>query len=104
MAYAFTGEKEDLEAMLADSLHSLTSGSETHPCFYDLRGELGEAQSGAAPLVLELEIATILADHFPGIAEGDPVTVTEKDAWQQQYTVLRIMPSGPLRELFLQRT
>ncbi len=104
MAYAFAGESEDLEAMLVGSPHSITVGVVTRRCFYDLRGELGEEVGGAAGQVLEIEIAAIKADHFPAIAEGDTVTIADEDGWQQQYAVLRVMPTGAMKELLLRRT
>ncbi len=104
MAYVFPFESEDLEVMLSDSLHSIIVDGVTRPCFYDLRGELGEEPGGAAAQVLQIEVATIKADHFPAIMEGAAVTIAEKDSWQRQYIVLRLMPAGSVMELFLQRT
>jgi hypothetical protein len=103
MAYAFAGESADLEVMLSDSPHSITVEGLTHRCFYDLRSELGEDAGGAAGQVLQIEVATIKADHFPALAEGDAVMIEEDDAWQQQYVVLRVLPSGAMKELLLQR-
>lgn len=107
MPYTFATEDEDLEIMLADSLHSITVGGVTHQCLFELRGELGEETGGAAAAVLEIEVATIKADHFPAIAEGASVTIQETvagtNSWQRQYTVLRLLPAGALTELLLQR-
>jgi hypothetical protein len=103
MAYVFPGESADLEVMLADSLHSITVDGVTHRCFYDLRGELGEDAGGAAGQVLQIEVATIKADHFPAIVEGDEVSIAEESGWQQQYIILRVMPSGAMKELLLQK-
>ena len=104
MPYVFPGESADIEVMLGDSPHSITVGEVSRPCFYDLRGELGTEQASAASQVLQIEVATIKADHFPTIAEGDSATVAELGSWQQQYTVLRVLPSGAFTELLLQRT
>lgn len=103
MAYIFPGESADIDVMLSDSPHSITVGGITRPCFYDLRGELGAEAGGAAAQVLQIEVATIKADHFPAIAEGSAVVIAEQGAWTQNYTVLRIMPSGAFSELLLQR-
>lgn len=106
MSYAFPCESDDLDVMLSDSPHTITVGEVTKPCFYDLRSEVGEEVGNAAGQVLEIEIASIKADHFPAIAEGVAVTVRqiEELTWQQQYTVLRILPNGSMKELLIKRT
>lgn len=102
MPYVFPGESEDLEAMLDDSLHSITLGDVTRPCFYELRSEPGEEAGGGAAQVLQVEVATIKADHFPDIAEGDTVTIAEADSWHRDYAVVRVMPAGAMKDLVLQ--
>lgn len=103
MAYSFPGESADLDVMLADSPHSLTVAGVTRPCFYDLRGELGTMTGSAAPQVLQMEIVTVKAADFPGIAEGAAVTVTETDGWMATYTVLRLLRGSAFVELLLKR-
>jgi hypothetical protein len=106
MSYTFPGESNDIDVMLSDSPHSITVGEVTKPCFYDIRSEVGEEVGNAAGQVLEMEIASIKADHFPALAEGATVTIRQliELLWQQQYTVLRILSNGSMKELFLQRT
>jgi hypothetical protein len=106
VAYSFPGESADLDVMLADSPHSLTVDTVTRPCFYDLRAELGPVTGSAAPQVLQLEVATVKAADFPGIAEGASVSLTEAgpDGWTVTYTVLRRLAGSAFVELLLQRT
>lgn len=102
MTYSFPGESEDLDAMMDDSPHVITIGGTPHTCFYELRGELGEDAGGAAAQVLQMEIATVKAEHFPAIAEGSSASISGPGL-SQDYTVLRIMQVGSMTELLLQR-
>lgn len=103
MAYVFPGESEDIEVMLGDSPHSITAGGVTGRCFYEVRSDLGEETAGAAGRVLDIELATVASGRFPALREGDPVTISDDAGTQRQYVVIRIMASGPMRELMLQR-
>jgi hypothetical protein len=105
VAYSFPGERADLDMMLADSPHTITVGTVTRPCFYDLRADVGAVPGSAAPQVLELEVATVKADDFPGIADGAAVSITEAgdDGWTADYTVLRRLRGSAFVELLLQR-
>ena len=103
MAYVFPNESEDLDVMLSDSPHTITAGSVTHPCFYDLEAREGNFPGSDAAQVLQMESVAIKTDHFPDMAEGAIVTIAEGTSWQQDYTVLRILQSGAMSELLLQR-
>jgi hypothetical protein len=102
VTYSFPGEDEDLDAMLDDSPHRITVSGATQPCFYELRGELGEEAGGAASQVLQMEVATVKAAHFPDIAEGSSASISGPGL-SQDYTVLRIIQVGSMTELLLQR-
>ena len=103
MSYAFPNESEDLDIMLSDSLHTITVGAITQPCFYDLSAQEGNFPGSDAAQVLQMETASIKTDHFPDLVEGDQVTIAEISAWQQDYTILRILKNGAMSELLLQR-
>ncbi len=103
MSYVFPNESEDLDVMLSDSLHTITVGAVTQPCFYDNSAQEGSFPGSDAAQVLQMETASIKTDHFPDLAEGDQVGITEKETWQQDYTILRILKNGAMSELLLQR-
>jgi len=103
VTYCFPSEDEDLDVMLDDSPHQITVSGTVHPCFYELRGELGDESGGAAAQVLQMEVATVKAEHFPDIDEGSCASISGPGL-SQTYTVLRIMQVGSMTELLLQRT
>jgi hypothetical protein len=103
MVYSFPNEGTDLDVMLADSRHSITVGTDSHKCFYDLRGQAEEMDGSAAPLIHQVEVATVKREHFPNIKQGDTAAVSEASVWSQSYTVLEVVPAGALLELLLQR-
>jgi len=103
MPYAFASESEDVDCMLADSMHSLTWNGAKHPCFYDLSTETGLEPGGAAAQGLEMETASVKADHFPDLAEGDTVLIAETNAWEQEYQVIQAYHNGCMLDLLLHR-
>jgi len=103
MPYVFETESADLDMMLSDSMHSITRNSIRRQCFYDLASDTGDEPGGAAAQVLEMETAGVKADHFPDIAEGDAVSVSEKRGWTRNYMVVQITRNGSMKELLLQR-
>lgn len=104
MPETFVGEAADLDAMLEDSPHTVTIGVLTRPCFFDSRAEVDTLTGSAAPQVQQIEIATVKADAFPGLAEGQAATIAEYLVVQRTYVIVRILRSGPMAELWLQRS
>jgi len=100
--YAFATESDDLDVMLADSPHIIMREGVRYPCFYDISAADGAEPGGAAAQVLQMETASVKAEHFPDIKEGETVEITEPGLWTRDYIVLQAMQNGGMKELILQ--
>jgi len=103
MAYVFETESEDMDVMLADSMHTIAWNGVLRPCFYDIMSETGIEPGGASAQVLEMETAGVKDTDFPGLKEGDAVSISEINGWTQNYTVIQASRNGCMKDLILQR-
>jgi hypothetical protein len=101
VALAFTNDT-DIEAMFADSPHTITAGAVTEPCWFDEAQEvvLDDALSGGQ--ITYSPAAIVQTSKFPDVAKGDQVSISDgTEARTFEVWRARRLDDGALKELLL---